>query len=436
MNMNNTLPNVLQPSFYCSQVEGCIPIGTIVRLKESHNIVRIVSYDGAPTMDEGAGTNISLVGSVFKRVHDPEPFVAPVHPLFKGIRGRELVMTNYSKTFLSDDIDDIVFLFSAQKIEAEGYVLHGIDNAFFIRYGTSQTPIDDVQQFRSFASSYSEYRGHSCFPSNMWRSIVVMQNEFRHTLSRYGQACQGNPHSKHKIRFHFSKDAYFYMLLRLKKKCVGLREDSTISTRIRPKLIAMGLEQITLKTKEWANKLVLYQAEHFEAFASMFSMSSLFGVRVRRPRLGNNRKLFVNDMVNFIAGPPRTSEDDQPEGWIRFTMAETELIVELEYDCLVYTPSDINGTPTDCPDKLLSDLIKHRNPMPNLTHVPEEESVRYPNNISVGRQFFRHGKLFTVHSISKREERIECKSTIANDGTLVFHDGNLLSNLIRQHYFG
>jgi hypothetical protein len=223
----------------------------------------------------------------------------------------------------------------------------------------------------------------------------------------------------------------------LKKKCVGLHNEFTISTKIRPKLIAMGLQQVTLRTQESANKVVLFQEEHFQAFASIFSFSSLLGVRVRRPRLGNTRKLFVNDMINYIAGPPRTSDDEQPEGWIRFTMAETELIVELEYDCLVYTPSDSNGNPDDCPDQVLATLIQHRNPMPNLTVVPEEEGVKYPSNISIGRQFFRHGKLWTVHYISKREERIECKSTNGgNDGMVVFHNGNLLSTLIRQHYFG
>ena len=88
----NTSIELLHPPFYSKTLEAFIPIGTIVVLTGGRGLVRITSYDGIPSFSD-ADSNDALLGNILDGVTQPEPFLAPVHPLFTGIRGRELVLS-------------------------------------------------------------------------------------------------------------------------------------------------------------------------------------------------------------------------------------------------------------------------------------------------------------------------------------------------------
>jgi hypothetical protein len=297
--------------------------------------------------------------------------------------------------------------------------------------------------FHSFACGYFEqgFRGYSCLPQNIWKAIVTLQKHFRTIMSRYGAKCQGDFHSVHKSKLPFLFEAFMYISYRLKKNNLGGIERTRIKKNtIKAILIPSGLIQATVRIEENCESIIIDTQKNIEGFASIVGWSPLIGVRARRPRVEKHRRLLVNDKVNCCVGLPRdeaaSDVDISPSaGVIKLLLDDTDLVIEVEYDTFVYVPDDDNkGGTKNCEYDVINNFITFSNTEP-VVYLPNNGLFEYPTNIKLGRKFMVDGTLHRITLIQSDHERIEC--CIRNQPRrVVFLDSQLVSALIRVHYFG
>jgi hypothetical protein len=207
-----------QPAVFAKMLNNWLPIGTIVVLSNS-KVVRIIRYAVEPRCRPTTeAPNVLLIGDLFETPLHQQPFALPMSPLLRGIRDRELIVTSKQVQFRSEDIDDLAFLFTDTCLVKKGYVIQGMANCWFVRFDCNMQSVAGTGIFRSFASGYKDlgFRGYTDTPRNIWLSIVLLQQQFRGVMSRYGAKCQGDFHTVGKIKVPFTIEAYGYLVYRLR----------------------------------------------------------------------------------------------------------------------------------------------------------------------------------------------------------------------------
>ena len=439
------LPQAWQPPIFSRLLNNWLPVGTIVVLAGGR-VVRITSHVHQPNYKPSQeAANVKLKGSLFLSPEHPEPFPTPINQIFLGIRNRELVLTNDDVVFMSDDIDDYAFVIPHDELVEKGYIIDGMVNCWFIRFDSDSHPIlDQADRFHSFASGYKAhgFRGHSCLPLNIWLGSTVLQKPFRSLMSRYGAKCQGDFHTVGKIRVPFLYEAFMYISYRLKKHNIGGIENTKCQTKlIRPILIPTGLIQATVRVKQTCYSINVNTRKNKEGFAGIVGWSPLMGVRARRPRVDNHRRLVVNDKVNYCAGPAAPSqthtenEDSPASGSIKLSLDDTDLIIEVEYDTFVYVPDDDErGASSNCEYEILNNFMTHTS-ITAVDHVPIVGNFSYPSNVKLGRKFMLDGKLHRITALARQHERIECsvRNQVQRES---FDDSQHVSTMVQSYYFG
>jgi hypothetical protein len=426
-----------QPSVFSRMLNNYLPIGTFVVLTDGR-VVQILRYADEPRCRPTIeAPNLKLHGCIHAPPNQQQPFVLPMSPILLGILDRELVKSTKIISFFSDDIDDLAFIFLLDDIVKKGHVIHGIENCWFIRYNSNGESLAEPDMFSSFPSGLKEqgFRGFADTPLNIWSSIVLLQQQFRGVMSRYGAKCQGDFHTVGKMKFPFPYEAFMYLIYRLRRKNLSILNSKEKKNVIKPILIPTGLLQATVRVEHSCNSICIENRLDIEAFSAIVGYSPLIGIRARRPRLDNNRRLFVNDKVNYCVGEQSNPQPDSSiSGSIKFVRDEVDLLITIEYDTFVYIPDDdIVGKTKECEYDLLNKLIAHQVRYNDLPAA--EVAFKYPGNIKVGRRFMFDGRLHRISVLSEQTERIEC-TVRALTNPVIFTDSHQVSLLVRQQYFG
>jgi hypothetical protein len=187
-----------------------LPVGSFI-VTACQQIVRIINVDDAGL----------IVGNLFCPIQAAPTFPVPVHPLIRGLNDRELVQTLNKVTFHSHEVFDLVFIYSLEGLIDGGFAIHGINNAYVIRYyldthdfEPSLVPLCPSSHFPFPSHSPSASFLGECYSSRVWTSLMLVQDEFRRILSRVGSAVQGVWCIKTSILPYFSADCWNYICLR------------------------------------------------------------------------------------------------------------------------------------------------------------------------------------------------------------------------------
>jgi hypothetical protein len=427
----DTVPSYGGQPLYAPGLKNHLHIGSFVQLQDG-DIVRVVSHEPGE----------HVVGNLFVKSKSPPPFTMPRHPVIRGLSNQEVHQTLQKVHFEARHIEEIVFVFHADRVTSDGIVLHGIGNAFICRFHcsdlvTGELLLLEADNFCSFPSDSEEFQlFDTCYPYKVWTSVVQIQDTFRRMLSSRSEK-QGMFVPRKMERLPFAIEGWGYLCRRLKASLLPSKNCKPVSMPV--PILLPGCSRTTVRRVKKAEGLFFQSTEQLDALCAVYGAMMLFGVRKARPKINEVHRLCVNDIINVLSCDHDEDDSVACPSRIQLVMDRGSILsVCLSYGRYQYSPSPSdNGKPQNCPSEMLEKAIlffKTNSGIPAPEAPPIAPIVSFPPNIKVGHMFEYDEHVFVVQSINRRQGEVYCRNTtIWSDDHVCFSDVQVVSHAITEY---
>jgi hypothetical protein len=391
--------------YYYPGTSVMLQSGLIVYLKCNRNAL-------GTTVEVEPMKRFSEAQASFKIVRQPI-----TEPNLVGLN--ELVTTGKSVSISVDDIQELVFIFHAEKLieDFPQAFLHGMENVFVCRYD-HQGNTHDTERWATFPSDMEVYKANNipCQNSDIWRSLIDIQYEMHKILGRVSEK-QGL-FSRNRSNLRLSLTSWYY----IRRVCNRVPCHEGIR-KSRKRLLSHGL-QLSSVQKKASTSLIRFETEaDIKKLVSLFGTTVVADVRKRRPRIGVTEGIDTNDAINVIVG-----ESDRETPYVRLTSRNGvefdydggELVIRVRYRLYQLQHSYITGEVTKCPSAILLDLIERNTTQGDESPEEDDDEV----SIKEDDDFAIDGLLYRV-LVSHRNSHVTSKCIYPIRGN------NRLNELVR-----
>ena len=291
---------------YCMGVKGALSPGNWVMFKnagstveaEENTIGLILS-----TSEDGDSLDVNI----FRRV-TPEIARDLLLPTFSNPRYAhipQIVRTSSRAWIDMMRVKSICWVFQRSTLDSTPYAGHqGMKNLFLLEFNDEggRTHIHNCYPFCSWYAHYSTF-AVECYQERVWNGLQNLRAEIGRHLGRYSEK-QGS-FTKVSSQVFLSREAWQFLV-------------PTVETDIRPPtgrraLVSKRVLEPGLLLKAHPNCFTSTMIR-FETDDELRALSSVLGelitidVRKRRPKYSVVESLFVNDIVNVVAGSDAREE--------------------------------------------------------------------------------------------------------------------------------
>jgi hypothetical protein len=259
--------------------------------------------------------------------------------------------------------------------------------------------------------------------------MAYLQDFVRAMLSNYSEK-QGDFVPNKKRSLFFPLESWYYICRRTNDILVATVVSRTI---VKYKILSSARARTYRFIDRNAQKLVLEDQEHLDAFESVLGSMSLFGYRRKRPKIGEDPKkvgdIKEGDIFNLVA-PLNDVACLHPKAILE--MSHGVLSISLSFCSYSYESSGPYGTAANCPSRSLANTIVGFRDMSIARQ--DHESIR-PTYIKKNKRFYHNGRKYKVVTIDATY--VYCKATTSNqegEATERFEDFEYVSQAIKANY--
>jgi hypothetical protein len=248
----------------------------------------------------------------------------------------ELVQTNSFQMIVVSAIRDILFVFRPETVQQgeEGRSLpiecQGMERAFLLRYREIERGLVEAIQpslCKPFASKYPSFQNWllECSPHRAWVAIDAVRSRVQKILCRKSEK-QGTEFCRGRGTVPMPKDSWEFIC-----HCLPtMQRHSFESIRVQA-ILRRGYVYQTFRCKKTNECMRFETCESLKLFKSLFSDTSIIGVRKPRPKIESPRACIAeNDHCNVIPTYENTFEL-QVEG-MTFSRRSNKFGLDMTFD--------------------------------------------------------------------------------------------------------
>ena len=234
-----------------------------------------------------------------------------------------------------------------ETIENHGIILNGLFNGYMIRFRDDGSPVEGLVPFPSMHLLHQH--ATTCYSQRIWTSLEMLRDLLVKTLNSYSQH-QGDFARKSQKVPYFPPEAWDYLSVCSFKRGLSVVAFHTRSLRSR---LFGPMKASSFRVERAAELLRFETRDDLHLFRSLFGELSTYGIRRRRPKIGQILCITENTAMHAVIGSEtkeqvtsanmRTLHDG-----IDLIYDGVELKVNVRYRCFLFQ-SDATGLPVGLP---------------------------------------------------------------------------------------
>jgi len=411
----NLLVRINDRPIYCMGVKGALSPGNWVLFKSSG----IEEEDGTiglilSTADDGNSMEVNI----FRRV-TPALSQALKLPKFNNPRYQHIpqILRTASRERVNvfEDVKSICWVFQRSTLDSSPYEGHqGMKNLFLLEfnYEGGRTHIWDCHPFCSGHGHYKIF-ALECYQERVWNGLQILRAEICRHLGRYSEK-QGS-FTRVSSQVVMGRESWEYLVSNVEGHTRASTERNGFMSK---RVLEPGLLLKTQRTP-YISTLV-----RFETVSELRALSAVLGelvtmeVRKRKPKYTIVESLFVNDIINVVAGSQTREEPFRVRTvmqGIDFLHDGSKVRIRMRYSRYQYMLPLAEGSPST----ILTRAIRRKRLLdPGDEDSSEDEeydegvvlpAVAQASVVVIGRQFDHLGRVYEVSRINMEGETVAAK---------------------------
>ena len=388
---------------YCMGVKGALCPGNWVLFKnagssaveseEENSIGLILS-----TSEDGD----SLEVNIFRRV-TPEITRELELPRFTDPRHAHAPQIVHTPSRASVDwmrVKSVCWVFQRQFLDSRPYEGHqGMKNLFILEFN-DQGGRDHINGCHPFCSRCGNFGifGVECYQERVWNGLQILRAEIGRLLARCSEK-QGS-FNQVSSQVFVSKEAWQFLVSQVEDHT---RPPTGRIALVSKRVLVPGLLLKAHQTRSYSTMVRLETEDELRALSSVLGELVTIDVRKRRPKHSIVESLFVNDIVNVVAGSDAQEEPfkvrTKKQG-VDLLQDGTKVRLRIRYQRYQYNLPLADGSPST----ILTRAIMRKRPLGPGEDASDDDEDRFAlpaggdeaSVVIIGRQFDHQDRIYEV----------------------------------------
>jgi hypothetical protein len=224
----------------------------------------------------------------------------------------EVFQTKWFSWLCTSEVLEICFVFKYGDVVDGKFCCEGITNAFYCRYRYDNDSVlepickveDPFFSFPSLSPMFTMYWCH-CWSTELWESIIMVQQAITGVLCRYSQRQGKHPEGRSRISIQASLMHYINAWLRNRNVFPSGKRWSRMQKHVRSGVIFKKMK-VNVTALCWR----FDTQRKLDVLSQLCGKNVSVGFRKRPPKLGVSYSVRENDSLNVVVG--NLSEDPDP----------------------------------------------------------------------------------------------------------------------------